>query len=392
MLTSTFCYANGGISSVNGGARSAIVERSAASERISNGSSSTRCVEPKCKKGWTVGMPERIKRTVTVKDVARLAGVSDQTVSRTVRDSPSVRPETKERVRAAMRELGYCPSFAARSLRRGRYQTIGIAMYDIASTGNLDRLDGFVIAAERNGYAVTLVRMTDEHPLTLAQASERMATLPVDGMVYTLNRDVSDFESYRPRPEFSTVIITMREHPHCSTVDNDQEDCSQQVVDYLLKRGHKTVHFISGPTHSLSGMARERGWRNALSEHGRTIPELFRGDWSPESGYEAGMKLAACDECTAIYASNDAMAYGCICALRERGKRVPEDVSVVGVDDILSKTVPYAGLTSVHFDNQLVAGWAIDKLVGAEGVTAEKERKLFKGKIVERTSVCEARG
>ena len=235
-------------------------------------------------------MPERIKRTVTVKDVVRLAGVSDQTVSRTVHDSPSVRPETKERVRAAMRELGYCPSFAARSLRRGRYQTIGIAMYDIASTGNLDRLDGFVIAAERNGYAVTLVRMTDEHPLTLAQASERMATLPVDGMVYALNRDVSDFESYRPRPEFSTVIITMREHPHCSTVDNDQEDCSHQVVDYLLKRGHRTVHFISGPTHSLSGMARERGWRNALSAAAR-YPSSSEGIGRPRAAMRQGRSL-----------------------------------------------------------------------------------------------------
>ena len=87
-----------------------------------------------------------VKKSVSVKDVARLAGVSEQTVSRTVHDSPSVRPETKERVRAAMRELGYRPNFAGRSLRRGKFKTVGVAMFNITGTGNLDRMEGFAAA------------------------------------------------------------------------------------------------------------------------------------------------------------------------------------------------------------------------------------------------------
>ena len=185
-----------------------------------------------------------VKKSVSVKDVARLAGVSEQTVSRTVHDSPSVRPETKERVRAAMRELGYRPNFAGRSLRRGKFKTVGVAMFNITGTGNLDRMEGFAAAADKHGYAITLTKV-DGHPYTLESASSRMSALPVDGMVVIMNRMPADFGTFEPLPGMQTVLVTMLEHPLCSTVDNDQFDCSRQVVEYLLGRGHKTVHFIS---------------------------------------------------------------------------------------------------------------------------------------------------
>ena len=198
-----------------------------------------------------------VKKSVSVKDVARLAGVSEQTVSRTVHDSPSVRPETKERVRAAMRELGYRPNFAGRSLRRGKFKTVGVAMFNITGTGNLDRMEGFAAAADKHGYAITLTKVGG-HPYTLESASSRMSALPVDGMVVIMNRMPADFGTFEPLPGMQTVLVTMLEHPLCSTVDNDQFDCSRQVVEYLLGRGHKTVHFISCPERSLSGMRREK--------------------------------------------------------------------------------------------------------------------------------------
>ena len=203
---------------------------------------------------------DAVKKSVSVKDVARLAGVSEQTVSRTVHDSPSVRPETKERVRAAMRELGYRPNFAGRSLRRGKFKTVGVAMFNITGTGNLDRMEGFAAAADKHGYAITLTKV-DGHPYTLESASSRMSALPVDGMVVIMNRMPADFGTFEPLPGMQTVLVTMLEHPLCSTVDNDQFDCSRQVVEYLLEQGHKTVHFISCPERSLSGMRREEGWR-----------------------------------------------------------------------------------------------------------------------------------
>ena len=203
-----------------------------------------------------------VKKSVSVKDVARLAGVSEQTVSRTVHDSPSVRPETKERVRAAMRELGYRPNFAGRSLRRGKFKTVGVAMFNITGTGNLDRMEGFAAAADKHGYAITLTKV-DGHPYTLESASSRMSALPVDGMVVIMNRMPADFGTFEPLPGMQTVLVTMLEHPLCSTVDNDQFDCSRQVVEYLLGGGTKPCTLSRVP----SARFRACGARKAGARH-----------------------------------------------------------------------------------------------------------------------------
>ena len=251
-------------------------------------------------------------------------------------------------------------------------------------------MEGFAAAADKHGYAITLTKV-DGHPYTLESASSRMSALPVDGMVVIMNRMPADFGTFEPLPGMQTVLVTMLEHPLCSTVDNDQFDCSRQVVEYLLGRGHKTVHFISCPERSLSGMRREEGWRETLRAHGIEPPQLVRGDWTAQSGYAAGQALADDPTCTAIYASNDAMAYGCIRGLESRGKRVPEDVSVVGVDDSLGDIVPDRRLTTVRFDNKRVGMWAVDKIAGAEGVALGVEHMLFPGVLVEGDTVRDVR-
>ena len=331
-----------------------------------------------------------VKKSVSVKDVARLAGVSEQTVSRTVHDSPSVRPETKERVRAAMRELGYRPNFAGRSLRRGKFKTVGVAMFNITGTGNLDRMEGFAAAADKHGYAITLTKV-DGHPYTLESASSRMSALPVDGMVVIMNRMPADFGTFEPLPGMQTVLVTMLEHPLCSTVDNDQFDCSRQVVDYLLEQGHKTVHFISCPERSLSGMRREEGWRETLRAHGIEPPRLVRGDWTAQSGYAAGQALADDPTCTAIYASNDAMAYGCIRGLESRGKRVPEDVSVVGVDDSLDDFVAHNELTTVRFDLHQRGREVFERAVPKAGASDKTVAIRIPGQLIVRHTTAAPR-
>ena len=176
-----------------------------------------------------------VKKSVSVKDLARLAGVSEQTVSRTVHDSPSVRPETKERVRAAMRELGYRPNFAGRSLRRGKFKTVGVAMFNITGTGNLDRMEGFAAAADKHGYAITLTKV-DGHPYTLESASSRMSALPVDGMVVIMNRMPADFGTFEPLPGMQTVLVTMLEHRVLAGAGT--QDRALYLVSRALAFGH----------------------------------------------------------------------------------------------------------------------------------------------------------
>ena len=111
-------------------------------------------------------------------------------------------------------------------------------MFNITGTGNLDRMEGFAAAADKHGYAITLTKV-DGHPYTLESASSRMSALPVDGMVVIMNRMPADFGTFEPLPGMQTVLVTMLEHSLCSTVDNDQFDCSRQVVEYLLGFGGK---------------------------------------------------------------------------------------------------------------------------------------------------------
>ncbi|MFR7671081.1 MAG: hypothetical protein ACLU0O_10820 [Collinsella sp.] len=257
-----------------------------------------------------------------------------------------MRPETKERVRAAMRELGYRPNFAGRSLRRGKFKTVGVAMFNITGTGNLDRMEGFAAAADKHGYAITLTKV-DGHPYTLESASSRMSALPVDGMVVIMNRMPADLGTFEPLPGMQTVLVTMLEHPLCSTVDNDQFDCSRQVVEYLLEQGHKTVHFISCPERSLSACgARKAGARHCA--HGIEPPRLIRGDWTAQSGYAAGQALADDPTCTAIYASTTPWPTAAF-ADSSRAESGARGLSVVGVDDSLGDIVPDRRLTTVRF-------------------------------------------
>ena len=149
------------------------------------------------------------------------------------------------------------------------------------------------------------------------------------------------------------MLICESAADHCPTVDADQYGCSTAIVDYLMSKGHKTVYHIAGPSTSRAAESRARGWREALEQMGARVPSMYIGDWCADSGYQAGVALAHDPDCTAIYAANDQMAYGAMLGLQSVGKRVPEDVSIVGVDDSLVDMVPRLNLTTMklRFDD-----------------------------------------
>ncbi len=328
------------------------------------------------------------RRSVSLADVAREAGVSAQTVSRVVHGSSAVQPRTAERVREAMERLGYRPSFAARSLRAGRYRAVGLAMFSgITGTANMYRLDGIARAATEAGHVLTLVELGSEKRPTLSGAAEAMGALPVDGLIFNLTRRVADFEAYRAPAGLPTVIVTPFAHPTCPTVGNDERGCSRTVVGRLLALGHETVFHVAGASGSVAADERLEGWREALGEEGVDVPEAIRGDWTGASGYEAGSRLAREPGCTAVYVSNDAMALGVVEALRDAGRRVPEDVSVVGVDDSLSQVLPHDAIASVRFDNRAVGRRAFERVV-AGAFDGEPEHVLVPGTLIERASIA----
>ncbi|MEV0383191.1 LacI family DNA-binding transcriptional regulator [Nonomuraea sp. NPDC050643] len=297
------------------------------------------------------GVPgERRKQRVSMADVAKLAGVSSQTVSRVSNGHPGVIDSTREQVLAAMRELGYRPNSAARALRYGRFNTIGVILFSLASTGNSRTVEAIATHAAAEGYAITLIPIDVPTQDNVLGAFTRMGELAVDAVIVIIEIHLLDAGTVTLPPGAHVVVVDSDAGDRYSVVDTDQADGARLAVHHLLELGHRTVWHVTGPRTSFAGERRALAWRATLEAAGRPVPAPLHGDWSAESGYAAGLALADEPECTAVFVSNDQMALGVLRAFHERGRAVPGDVSVVGFDDIPDAAFFVPPLTTVHQD------------------------------------------
>jgi DNA-binding LacI/PurR family transcriptional regulator len=289
-------------------------------------------------------------RRVSMADVARLAGVSSQTVSRVSTGHPGVVGSTRQQVLAAMKELGYRPNSAARALKSGEFRTIGVILFTLSSTGNSRTLEAIATHAAQEGYAITLIPVAVPTQDSVLGAFTRLGELAVDGIIVIMEVHLLDSATVTLPPHVKVVVVDSDAGERYSVVDTDQADGARQAVDHLLALGHRTVWHVAGPAESFASERRAQAWRAALTEAGREIPPLLRGDWSAETGYQAGLRLAAEPDCTAVFAANDQMALGLLRAFHERGIVVPQQISVVGFDDIPDAGSYIPPLTTVHQD------------------------------------------
>lgn len=303
---------------------------------------------------------------VSMAMVASRAGVSGQTVSRVVNDSPRVDPATRERVETAMAELGYRPHRAARALRTGRSQTIGLVVTTLATVGNSRMLQATAEAAAERGYALTLVTAGD----SVADAFERLAEQEVDGAIVLNEASALVPEAQRP-PGLRLVVVDAPASAELAVVHSDHVGGAAAATAHLLSLGHETVHHLAGPSGSFAAAERERGWRQALADAGIEPAPVVRGDWTAEAGFVAGEALRAA---SAVFCANDQMALGLLRAFAEAGRRVPEDVGVVGFDDVPDAANYRPPLTTIRQDFTALAQRAVGLLVaeieGTPGVAA----------------------
>ncbi|MEF9907543.1 LacI family DNA-binding transcriptional regulator [Streptomyces sp. P9-A2] len=283
-------------------------------------------------------------------DVARLAGVSKQTVSRVLNDNPAVRPETREAVLAAIRSLGYRPSRSARSLASGRTRVLGVISFDAARYGPASILTAINTAARESGYLVSSIALDKADRDTVVRAADRLSAEAVDGVI-----------AIAPQRWVARPLAEAGLESPLVVLENDLEDGTPQVTAdswtgartataHLLGLGHSTVWHIAGPVGWTPADRRTAGWRSALEEAGTEVPDPLAGDWSADSGYELGRGLARRADVTAVFVSNDQMALGALRAFHEAGRRVPQDVSVVGYDDIPEAAHLLPPLTTVRTD------------------------------------------
>lgn len=335
------------------------------------------------------GRPARRRRGVSMADVARLAGVSAQTVSRVSNGHPGVVESTRQQVVAAMRELGYRPNSAARALKRGEFRTLGVILFTLSTTGNMRTLEAVSTSAALEGYATTLLPVTAPTQGQVRGAFTRLGELAVDGVIIIMEVHLLDAATVTLPPHVQLVVADSNAGDRYCVVDTDQIGGARAAVGHLLDLGHRTVRHVAGPEVSFAAERRIEGWRSALRSAGREVPELLRGDWSAQSGYRAGIRLAADPDCTAVFAANDQMALGLLRALHERGRRVPEDVSVVGFDDIPEAASYLPPLTTVHQDFAEVGRRCVqDVLRQIRNDTTEKGTTLVPTHLVVRDSTA----
>ncbi|WP_224751293.1 LacI family DNA-binding transcriptional regulator [Microbacterium helvum] len=330
-----------------------------------------------------------VDRRVSMADVAERAGVSGQTVSRVVNGSPRVDPETRARVETAMAELGYRPHRAARALRTGRTQTLGLVVSTLASVGNSRMLQAVADAAASRGYALTVVTLGPE--ASVAGAFERLADQGVDGAIVLNEATGRVRDSDLRTAGLRLVVVDSPRDERFGVVVTDHAGGAESAVRHLLDLGHRTVHHLAGPAGSFAAAERERGWRAALDAAGVPVPDLVRGDWTAASGHGAASLLLAAGA-TAVFAANDQMALGLLRGVAEVGRAVPGDVSVVGFDDVADAADYRPPLTTVRQDFDALGARAVAALVDGIEAGAAAAFDTVPTRLVVRESTAPARG
>ncbi|WP_062461203.1 LacI family DNA-binding transcriptional regulator [Demequina soli] len=288
-------------------------------------------------------------RAANIFDVARLAGVSHQTVSRVINGMPNVRPATKERVDKAIAQLHYSPSPAARALVTRRTRTIGLITPGVVDYGPASIAMHFNIAARTARYSVDAVSTVDGDPAVVRAAVEALLRQRVDAIVVIV-ADAAALEVVRGLDLAIPVVAaasTARRDPRIVSID--QYRGARAAVAHLAELGHARILHIAGPAHAPDAAERVRGWREELAARRLEVVEPMHGDWSAAGGHRIGLEIDVASG-DAIFVGNDQMAIGVLSALRARGLRVPDDVSVVGFDDIPEAGYLLPALTTVRQD------------------------------------------
>jgi DNA-binding LacI/PurR family transcriptional regulator len=297
-----------------------------------------------------MSISEPAARPAIMHDVARLAGVSHQTVSRVLNGHPNVRPDTRDRVLKAIRQLNYRPNALARGLVTRRSRTIGVISFDTRLFGPASTLLAIEHAARAAGYAVTISSLANLDAASVRSAVAALAAQPVDGAIVIAPREGAAQGLRDLRPGLPLVAVEAGYGGETPVVSVDQFGGARLATEHLLSLGHRTVWHIAGPADWLEARERIEGWRASLADVGAAAPPLLRGDWSPESGYRAGLELTERPDVTAVFAANDQMALGAMHAFHERGMRVPADVSIVGFDNVPESAFLIPSLTTVYQD------------------------------------------
>lgn len=333
--------------------------------------------------------------TVTIYDVAREAGVSMATVSRVVNNNPNVKPQTRKKVFEAIERLGYRPNAVARGLASKKTTTVGVVIPDISDAIVAEVARGIEDIANMYHYNIILSN-ADKKKDKEIRVINTLLEKQVDGLLFMGGVITSDHIDAFSTTSVPVVLCgTVDEDKKIPSVNIDHEQAAYDAVKLLIDQGHRNIAMISGTLEDpVTGYARYMGCKRAMEESGLTLPDskVRVGNYRYESGIEATKYfLELADRPTAIFAATDEMAIGAIHTIQDHGLRVPEDISIISIDNIRMASMVRPQLTTVAqpmYDIGAVSMRLLTKLMNKEQV--EETQYILPHEIIKRNSVAQA--
>ena len=331
-----------------------------------------------------------------IRDVAKRAGVAPITVSRCINNSGYCSPETRSRIEAAITELGFVPNRLASGLRSKRSNTLALVLTDITNPFFTTIARGVEDVASKAGYTVIFCN-TDESVSKEQMYVHMLLEKRVDGILLVPAQSTIDSVVLIKKQHTPIVMLDRRvPDPQTDVVRCDSEGGAYELTRLLLSLGHREIAILNGPRGVSTSEDRLHGYRRALEETGITAISRreYYGAFNQASGYEMTFKaLAAAEKPTALFASNNFIAFGALKALQEAGLRVPEDIAVVGFDDLPSALVTFPFLTVAAQPAYEMGRKAIEILLNklSGGASDQYQEVILPAEIVIRQSSGQAR-
>lgn len=320
-----------------------------------------------------------------MKDVAKMAGVSYQTVSRVLNGHPNVSGRARLGVEAAIAQLGYRRNSAAVSLVTGCSRRIGVLAAGLSQYGPSQTLLGIERAARDAGYFVSIATLREITTLTVTDAMAGFCEQSVDGIVIVVPDPVILRALEKGLHMFPVVVASAADMRRGRAVI-DQRVGARLAVEHLIELGHQRIGHLSGPLSWYDAIERAEGWRTALADAGLPARCLHQGDWSARSGYEAGRLFAATRSVSAMIVGNDQMALGFIRAVHEAELHVPTDVSIIGYDDQPEAAYLCPPLTTVRQDFELLGRRCVELLLHRSDTDPELPHLAASPELIIRSS------
>lgn len=308
------------------------------------------------------------RQRITIREVAKAAGVSTQTVSRVLNNRPDVAPETRKHVQRVITELGYAPNVIARSLSRGRSNTLGVIGYGLVYYGSSSTLTGIENKANELGFSLTLSLIDRVEPSRVDQILYNLLSQRVEGIIWAVPGDVNSFEWLTEKfshVEIPLVYVNTSPTTTAFIAALDSRMGGRLATEHLVDQGYQRIGIITGPVNWWEARERLAGWLEVVQAARYDDVErlIVEGDWNAPSG-AVGLQtlLDQNPNIDAVFISNDQMSLGALQTARRLGLNVPKDIGIVGFDDIPEAAYFYPTLTTVRQNTRKLGALAVERI------------------------------